>query len=173
MKARSPSSQIGTASLEVGLGRTLLFMVAGSQVQGTGRPLNRFLHSPQECLADPPARSRKSVHSYCQAQLQHLNITEQFAKVWITWLHPRVTAEPSSAGPGLQGPLFGIFDWRGNLGTFGCSNCTLYQLPNQGSEGIQHRHPYYPSVGQFQPLAAAASAAAAIDRRTELSPTFG
>ena len=88
-------------------------------------------------------------------------------------LTPRVTAEPSSAGPGLQGLLFGILIWRGNLGHLVAVICTLYQLPNQGSEGIQHRYPYYPSVGQFQPLAAAASAAAAIDRRTELSPTFG
>ena len=82
------------------------------------------------------------------------------------------------AQPGLQGLLFGLLEWRGNLGHMvGKSVLYCTDYANQGSEGIQHRHPYYPNVGQFRAASAAAAiasaAAAAINRCPELSPTFG
>ena len=39
----------------------------------------------QGCPADPQARRRRSISFFCQVQLQHLNITEQYAKIWFTW----------------------------------------------------------------------------------------
>ena len=58
------------------------------------------------------------------------------------------------AQPGLQGLLFGLLEWRGNLGHMvGKSVLYCTDYANQGSEGIQHRHPYYPNVGQFLPPA--------------------
>ena len=73
---------------------------------------------PQVSHDDPPARGQE-VHllicSNCQAQLSTPEYHRAICQ-GIIHLTPRDTAEPPSTRPGLQGQLFGILIWRGNLG---------------------------------------------------------
>ena len=109
--------------------------------------------SPRSSTGKPWRSASQGVGSPSAHLLQLLSST---LNTWISQSNMPRYHSPDSKGYSrateyqarIARSAFRNLDLEREPGTFGCCNCTMYQLPNQGSEGVQHRYPYYPSVGQ-------------------------